>query len=95
MDNAPGVPGIGAKTAARLVQRYGPIEAFPPEILGDQRERALLFKQLAILRRDAPVLRDVEELHWRGPTPEFAELVDRYGSPRLAERAARASGMAE
>ena len=36
--------GIGKVTAARLVEKHGTIEQFPPEVLGDQRERALLFK---------------------------------------------------
>ena len=30
-DGYPGIPGIGAKTAAQLLNRYGPIENFPPE----------------------------------------------------------------
>ncbi len=43
-DGYPGVPGIGAVTAARLLNRHGPIEALPPEALGAERDRALLFK---------------------------------------------------
>ncbi|HKV51159.1 MAG TPA: 5'-3' exonuclease H3TH domain-containing protein [Gemmatimonadaceae bacterium] len=89
-DGFPGIPGIGAKTAARLINRYGAIEAFPPETLGDQLDRALLFKRLATLRSDAPVLGDVEELEWRGPTNRFAEFVTRFENKRLGERAAKA-----
>src|SRR6202163_329570 len=33
-DGYPGIPGIGAKTAARLLNRHGPIESFPPDVLG-------------------------------------------------------------
>ena len=65
-DGYPGIPGIGAKTAARLIQRHGPIEQFPPEVLGDQLQYALLFKRLATLRTDAPLFADVDELRWRG-----------------------------
>ena len=36
-DGYPGIPKIGAKTAARLITRYGAIEEFPAHVLGDQR----------------------------------------------------------
>lgn len=91
-DGYPGIAGIGAKTAARFINRYGAIESFPPEVLGTDVERALLFKRLATLRSDAPVLRDVAALEWRGPTPRFAEFVERFENSRLGERAARAAG---
>src|ERR1043165_505202 len=52
-DGYPGIPGIGAKTAAGLLKTYGAIENFPPDILGGQRKLALLFKKLATLRTDA------------------------------------------
>src|SRR5438132_1898593 len=46
-DGYPGLPGIGAKSAASLINRFGHIEQFPLEMLKDQnRERALLFKEL-------------------------------------------------
>ena len=66
-DGYPGIAGIGAKTAARLIQRHGPIEQFPPEVLGDNVEAALLFKQLATLRTDEPLFTDVDTLRWRRP----------------------------
>lgn len=61
-DGYPGIPGIGAKTAARLIQRHGSIEEFPPDVLGAQLPDALLFKRLATLRTDAPLFNDVDEL---------------------------------
>src|SRR5258708_33698994 len=61
-DGYPGIPGIGARTAAQLLNRYGPIENFPPNILDDQRDLALLFKNLATLRTDAPLFKNVEAL---------------------------------
>src|SRR5207253_3743318 len=45
-DGYPGITGIGRSTAARLFNQYGPIEAFPPSVLGHQRDLALLFKNL-------------------------------------------------
>ena len=85
-DGYPGIAGIGAVTAARLLNQYGPIEDFPASVLGDGRERALLFKQLATLRTDAPLFRDVDELEWRGPMDSFAAWAERIGDTRLLER---------
>jgi 5'-3' exonuclease len=85
-DGYPGIPKIGAKTAARLVSRYGAIEQFPPEILGDNRELALLFKNLATLRSDAPLFDDVESLRWTGPAPAFDAVSAKIGDERLAAR---------
>src|SRR4051812_46880661 len=48
-DGYPGIAGIGAITAARLLNTYGPIEEFPPGVLGESRELALMFKNLATL----------------------------------------------
>ncbi len=91
-DGYPGIAGIGAVGAARLLNRHGPIEAFPPEVLGDQQEDALLFKRLATLDAGAPLFADVEALRWRGPTPAFAAFARRIGAPQLADRALRLHG---
>jgi 5'-3' exonuclease len=85
-DGYPGIAGIGAVGAARLLNRHGPIEAFPPEVLGERREQALLFKRLATLRSDAPLFDTVDELRWRGPTDPFDAWTQRMGQPRLLER---------
>jgi 5'-3' exonuclease len=85
-DGYPGIPSYGPKTSARLIARYGPLEDFPPETLGDNRERALLFKTLATLRVDAPLFGDVEELRWRGVTPDFASVAETLEDARLAPR---------
>ena len=84
-DGYPGIAGIGTSTAARLLNQYGPLESFPPGVLGGERELALLFKILATLRTDAPLFDGVEELRWQGPGPGFAEWGDRLGS-RLMQR---------
>ena len=89
-DGYPGIGGIGRVTAARLVQQYGTLEQFPPTVLGQQRELALLFKQLATLRSDAPLFRSVDQLAWGGPGPGFPVWPERIGDQRLLERAGKA-----
>jgi len=85
-DGYPGVPRCGAKTAARLITRYGPIEQFPADVLGEHVDHALLFKKLATLRTDAPLFDDVEQLRWTGVTPQFQAVAERIADPRLATR---------
>jgi len=92
-DGYPGIEGIGPVGAARLVRQHGAIENFPAAVLGERRERALLFKKLATLRTDARLFGDVEELRWRGPTPGFPELAARLGDARLVTRALSAGGL--
>ncbi|HEY0528472.1 MAG TPA: 5'-3' exonuclease H3TH domain-containing protein [Gemmatimonadaceae bacterium] len=91
-DGYPGIPGIGATTAAALLNRHGPIESFPESVLGAQRENALLFKNLATLRIDAPLFSNVDALEWKGPTAEFAGWCDRMGDERIRERSVKARG---
>ncbi len=85
-DGYPGIAGIGAVTAARLLNRHGVIENFPPTVLGNDRDQALLFKQLATLRTDAPLFRNVDALEWRGPTEAFAACTAHLGDERLLKR---------
>src|SRR3990170_1397622 len=64
-DNIPGVPGIGEKTAAKLIQEYGTIEKVLENIdqipqrfqkaLKQHKEQALLSKELATLIYDVPI----------------------------------------
>jgi 5'-3' exonuclease len=89
-DGYPGISGIGPITAARLLNRHGRIEEFPSTVLRDSRDLALLFKDLATLRTDAPLFRDVDELRWRGPTSGFAACAERLGDARLLGRCLRA-----
>ncbi|HEY6148644.1 MAG TPA: 5'-3' exonuclease H3TH domain-containing protein, partial [Thermoanaerobaculia bacterium] len=86
-DGYPGIAGIGPVGAASLLNRHGPIESFPPDVLGPRQELALLFKNLATLRADAPLFRDVGEIAWRGPADGFGAWAERANSPRLLERA--------
>jgi 5'-3' exonuclease len=90
-DGYPGIRGIGAKTAASLIGRHGAIESFPDEVLGANRDLALLFKNLATLRTDAPLFGDVEELRWRGPLPRFDQVAAKLDG-RLAARIGKLGG---
>jgi 5'-3' exonuclease len=92
-DGFPGIAGIGPITAARLINRHGMIENFPSAVLGDNRELALLFKNLATLRTDACLFRDIDELRWRGPTKEFAAYAQQMGEARLLQRCLKAESM--
>ncbi|MHB0976748.1 MAG: DNA polymerase I [Candidatus Aquicultorales bacterium] len=71
-DNIPGVPGIGEKTAAKLIQEFGPVESIYENLdkIGSERLRkmleehaaeARLSKQLAMLETDLPLDIDLEE----------------------------------
>jgi 5'-3' exonuclease len=94
-DGYPGIPGIGPIGAARLLNQYGIIEGFPPDVLRDSRELALLFKNLATLRTDARLFRDVDELRWRGPTEVFTACAEHLGDVRLLERSLKAQKIAQ
>jgi len=86
-DGYPGLSGFGPKTAAQLINRYGPIEDFGPEVLNEEnRGKAILFKELATLRNDAPLFEDVEELRWRGARPEFEAVAQKIDGARLLTR---------
>ncbi len=109
-DGYPGLPGWGPKAAATVLARYGHIKDIPrtaaawdvpvrgamrlATTLADQRQRALLFRELATLRTDAPIAEDVDALRWTGPRADFAAWSERLGTPSLHERAtARAAAV--
>jgi 5'-3' exonuclease len=94
-DGYPGIAGIGAVSAARLLNKHGIIEGFPASVLSDKRDLALLFKHLATLRTDAPLFHDSDELRWRGPTDAFADCVKQLGEPRLLTRSVAAQKTAQ
>jgi 5'-3' exonuclease len=89
-DGYPGLAGIGKVGAARLINKYGVLENFPAAALGERRDLALLFKNLATLRTDAKLFANVDELEWRGPTEGFTAECAKLGSEKLLARANRA-----
>jgi 5'-3' exonuclease len=89
-DGYPGISGIGAKGAAGLIDRFGRIEDFPDEILGERKSLALLFKKLATLRDDAALFSNVVRLEWHGPGKSFAATASTLGDSRLFDRAEKA-----
>lgn len=102
-DGYPGLPGWGAKSAAAVLARYGHLEAIPADwrtwgvnaanparlarTLSDERDRALLFRRLATLRRDIPVFDSIDDLEWKGPTPEFRALAARLDAAQIGASA--------
>ena len=102
-DGYPGLPGWGAKSASTVLARYGRIEDIPADgadwavrvrgasrlarTLREQREEALLFRELATLRLDAPVFDSVDELCWTGPRPAFFDTCGRLNAPGYFRRA--------
>jgi 5'-3' exonuclease len=104
-DGYPGLPGWGAKSAAAVLARYGHLEEIPDlahqwdvqvrgavglaTSLAEQRDLALLFREIATVRRDAPVVASVDELAWTGPRDDFEDWCTRIDAPALVPRAQR------
>jgi 5'-3' exonuclease len=92
-DGYPGLPGWGAKSAAAVLAKYGHLEAIPADwqswhvnasrpaalaaTLDRDRDRALLFRDLATLRTDIALFDNVDQLRWTGPTAAFSALAER------------------
>ncbi len=103
-DGYPGIPGWGAKSAAALLSRYGSIDAIPQRgaawdvpgvravplaaALAQHRDEAVLYRELARLRADAPIPQvSPAELCWRGtPRARWQAFCDRWGLARLRDR---------
>lgn len=92
-DGYPGLAGWGPKSAAAVLGRYQHLEAIPDDwttwgvnaanaaslsrTLKLQRENAMLFRTLATLRTDQPILTDIDQLRWKGPSAAFAPIAAR------------------
>ena len=101
-DGFPGLPGWGAKSAATVLSHYGQLDAIPAAAsdwqvqvrgsaklattLADNRELALLFREIATVRTDAPVANSVDELRWQGPQPGFAAICKQMRADALLAR---------
>ena len=94
-DNVPGVPGIGEKTAQKILAQFGSLDAVYAKLdtvspdslrrkLEAGRESALLSRELVTLRRDVPGLPDVDELTFKGFDAQKAiPLFEREGMKSL------------
>ncbi|HEV7861169.1 MAG TPA: DNA polymerase I, partial [Acidimicrobiia bacterium] len=84
-DNLPGVPGIGEKTAAALIVKYGDLDTvfehldeLPPrqrQNLGEHKERVLLNRTMTYLRRDVELEFEPADLRQRGWDPEAVRVL--------------------
>ncbi len=104
-DGFPGLPRWGAKSTAAVLARYGHLEDIPVNVetwdvsvrsakkladtLADQIDDALLFKDLATLRADLPLVKSVDDLEWRGPGEDISKIAGYLRAPALEERAKR------
>lgn len=97
-DNIPGIPGIGPKTAAELIKKFGTVEnivANAHQLKGKQKERveefgqqAILSKELATIALNVPVHFDEEAMLYTGPDeaklkPIIEELEFKTMMPRI------------
>jgi 5'-3' exonuclease len=94
-DGYPGLPGWGAKSSAAVLSRWGHLESIPEDwrtwnanavspaalamTLARERDRAMLFRDLATLRTHLPLFESVDELRWTGPAGDFAALASSLG----------------
>ena len=104
-DGIPGIPAWGAKSSASLLTHYEHIENIPDdpetwglkvrgaarlaENLSEQREDALLYRELATLRRDVPLEEKLADLEWKGGYERLKELCHELGDERIPERVPR------
>ena len=112
-DNVPGVPGIGVKTAAELINKYGTLEKLLKsaheikqnkrrETLIENKDKALISKQLVTLKQDSPIKRELSEFKLKEIDKdklykflremEFNRLlssaISTYGEPELSSSSA-------
>lgn len=96
-DNIPGVPGIGPKTAVKLIQQFGSLEnllAHTAQLKGKQREsleqyadQARLSKKLVTIHRDVPHHLDISSFLWRGyDEPKLKQLLGELEFETLGKR---------
>ncbi len=108
-DGIPGIPRWGAKSTAQVLERYGHIEHIPADFtdwevtvrgakslaasLSENKDAALLYRQLATLRLDVPIAEDLAQLEWQGARrEEYLDFCDELGFERLREGVGRWSG---
>jgi DNA polymerase-1 len=107
-DNVPGVPGIGVKTAAELINKYGTLDKLLKstheikqnkrrETLVENKDKALISKELVTLKHDAPVDRELSEFKLKEVDKDklyeflremefnrlLSSVISAYGEPNL------------
>jgi len=106
-DGYPGLKGWGAKSSSVVLAKFAHLELIPrdfrewqvkvtgasalADVLSRERELALLFRQLATLRTDIALFKNVDELRWNGPTPAFAALAAQLDAAVTTDRRSRSS----
>ncbi|WP_425589840.1 DNA polymerase I [Fictibacillus fluitans] len=97
-DNIPGVPGVGEKTAIKLIKQFGSLEqtldsidqvsgAKLKEKLSENKEQALMSKELATITHEAPIEVSLEDSVYKGYEPEqLLPLFKDLGFNSLLER---------
>ncbi|HEX6482063.1 MAG TPA: 5'-3' exonuclease H3TH domain-containing protein, partial [Ktedonobacteraceae bacterium] len=104
-DGFPGIPGWGEKSAAAVLTKYAHLEAIPAdphtwglsasraarlaESLAQHRAEALLFRTLATLREDVPLLETLADLEWQGADARLKEVCHRLGDEKFPGRVPR------
>lgn len=101
-DGYPGVPQWGGKSASAVLSRFGHLEAIPEdpsqlglslsrasrlvESLQAHREDAILFRLLATLRTDVPIVEEIADLEWKGANVELKQVCSELGDESLLQR---------
>ena len=109
-DGIPGLSRWGAKSSAAVLSRYGHLESIPTgdgwditvrgaaklqEILAQERDNALLYRQLATLRFDVPIDASLDAVRWEGACrEEYAALCEDLGFGRLTDLPHKWAGQA-
>ncbi|MCA1032015.1 DNA polymerase I [Bacillus timonensis] len=97
-DNIPGVPGVGEKTALKLLKEFGTVEKLLESIeqvsgkklkekLEENRDLAILSKELATIFREAPITITINDLHYEGyDVQKVVEIYKELGFNSLLEK---------
>jgi 5'-3' exonuclease len=105
-DGIPGVPRWGAKSSSTILARYLHIEQIPDDhsewavtirgarsmadSLAQHHDESLLYKRLATLRRDVPIVEALDDLEWQGVSRNaFGELCEELGFANLPNQVTR------
>ncbi len=105
-DGIPGLAGWGAKSSATVLAEYQKIENIPDDpkewtvkvrgaarlgtVLAENREAAMLYKQLATLRLDVPLTESIDDLAWHGANRSaFAAICEELADPSMLDRVPR------